>query len=373
MGKFTVKIAIFAVLAFAGTAPVHAQNRTNTDWNRVLDRYEQICGLCISMKADVQSGKQVSASNVSSLFQELGQLRSQLQNAQGSMTESQLKRFNAIRDSYSSQMDAPNPQNSQSPEKGKSPQNSQSPNDSRYFQPARQTAVSKPANTQARTDRATDALQENIALPHLETISSGIAYPDSKVHIPPFEVPFQAANMPIVTEVPVLPAPKMAGNSWQLQLLGLVSIDAIPQYGMLSALGKQHFGLVLGAQSNFRTIAPKYDCLSDGTIPGTGYFWGDGQTANTRFSVLAGMYWSPKGKLAVYANSGYASTNRYWHDTKGRWARVSDISTGGALFGMGIILPVRHLSLTSGFQYDNSSKALSWNAGIGYRFGMTAK
>ncbi len=114
------------------------------------------------------------------------------------------------------------------------------------------------------------------------------------------------------------------------------------------AIGKVRYGIITGALSNFNSLTEDYACQKDGTISGGGYFWGDGSECDSRFRMLAGLYWSPADKLTVYANSGFCCDNLYWRDAQSQWARVTDLSGKGILLGCGIMVPIRHLSLTSG-------------------------
>lgn len=155
---------------------------------------------------------------------------------------------------------------------------------------------------------------------------------------------------------------------WRIHVMGMIDFGKVTQYGMILAVGMKKYGLLIGGVSNFHTVQPQYDCNKDGSINGGGYFWGDGSVADTRCRLIAGLYWSPIDKLVIYANSGFSSVNHYWHDTQDQWARVIDLSGCGALAGAGIIVPLGHVSLASGIQYDCFTKSVTANAGVGFNF-----
>ena len=347
MRKNCLKIIILLILFSAGVLNLHAQNVTQTDWNQALDRYEQICNQCISLRNDIQNGIQVPTNKVSTLFQELARLRAMLQNASGSMTNGQKRRFSEIRDRYQSQLD------SSANQKG---------------------VVSKPVSKPSVTSKQPDK-----PLP----LDIKAAVPDFVAQIMPLTIPDSLSFSETVIRNYSLGISKASGfgaseakvtsDYWRVHVMGMIDMGSVTQYGMTLAVGMKKYGLLIGAVSNFKTVSSQYECYKDGSINGGGYFWGDGSVADTRSRLLAGIYWSPIDKLMLYANSGYSSVSRYWHDTLGQWARVIDLSGKGALFGAGVIVPIRHLSLTSGIQYDSFTKSVMTNVGVGFNFSINRK
>lgn len=347
MRKSCLKVAIILILFFAGALNLHAQNVARIDWNQALDRYEQICDQCISLRDDIRNGRQVPTSKVSSLFQELARLRAALQNASGSMTDEQKRRFLGIRDRYQLQLDGS----------------------------ANQTeSVSKPVSKPSIT----------LKQPHRPlSLDFKAAVPDFAAQIMPLTIPDSLffsdnviRNYPSgISETSGLGVSEVNGASdfWRVHVMGLIDLGNVTQYGMTLAVGMIKYGLLIGAVSNFKTVSSQYECYKDGSINGGGYFWGDGSVAETRFRLLAGIYWSPIDKLMLYANTGFSSVSRYWHDTQEQWARVIDLSGKGALFGAGVIVPIRHLSLTTGIQYDCFTKSVTANVGIGFNFQIHRK
>lgn len=71
-------------------------------WDEAIDRYELICGECLRLRTMAANGQTVPADDLSALLMELSTLRKQLRQAEGSMSERQQKRFQQIRQAYSS-------------------------------------------------------------------------------------------------------------------------------------------------------------------------------------------------------------------------------------------------------------------------------
>lgn len=354
MRKFCLKIPVIFILFFAGALNLHAQNVSQTDWTQALDRYEQICNQCISLRDDIQNGVQVPATKVSSLLQEIARLRAVLQNASGSMTNGQKRRFSEIRDRYQTQLDGPVNQ---------------------------KDAISKPASKPSvilQHPPKFVPLDMEIAELDFSALVEPLTIPDSLSF--PYYVTNDFArklNDPVVLSASELQGTtKLKGKSnqhgtsdlWRIHVMGMIDFGKVTQYGMILAVGMKKYGLLIGGVSNFHTVQPQYDCYKDGSINGGGYFWGDGSVADTRCRLIAGLYWSPIDKLLIYANSGFSSVNHYWHDTQDQWARVIDLSGRGALAGAGIIVPLGHVSLASGIQYDCFTKSVTANAGVGFNF-----
>lgn len=69
-------------------------------WDRALDRYDFFCRQSQELRAKAASGEAVSQQELVSLLSDLAQLRTQLKEAEGSMTPAQRYRFDRIRTSY---------------------------------------------------------------------------------------------------------------------------------------------------------------------------------------------------------------------------------------------------------------------------------
>lgn len=337
MRKSIVKFALVSVLALVGTFHSYAQSSNKTDWNNVLDRYDEICSQCMTLRENVQQGKQVSASKVTSLFQELSQLRNALQDASGSMTNDQKRRFTEIRNRYQTY----------------------------YGDDGDETdvGVTNTEHTKSAVPVEPETNEKSIPF-EFDTNPAPLSIPAAIIELQDFLSARRVGTGPVFTELPEQ-TPK---TDWQIHVMGMMEFGQVPSYGLSLAFGKRRYGLVISALSNFRNISYDYECLSNGNIPGVGHFWGDGNVAVSRFSLSAGAYWAASENILIYGNAGYGNTCHCWRDTKGRWAHVTDISGSGVLIGMGGILSIRHLSLTTGLQYNSYEHSVRFNAGIGCRF-----
>ena len=71
------------------------------DWDRILDKYESLCESCIQLKLKAEAGEKISKSAFGKLFSSLAELRTELKEGSGSMSEQQRERFASIRARYS--------------------------------------------------------------------------------------------------------------------------------------------------------------------------------------------------------------------------------------------------------------------------------
>ena len=63
------------------------------DWDRILDKYESLCESCIQLKLKAEAGEKISKSAFGKLFSSLAELRTELKEGSGSMSEQQRERF----------------------------------------------------------------------------------------------------------------------------------------------------------------------------------------------------------------------------------------------------------------------------------------
>lgn len=320
-----------------------AQNQ----WDRVLDRYQYICEECLDLRARLASGQSVPDSSLSSLLGELRALRSSLQDASGSMTPQQRKRFADIRDRYIAQADGSQPV---------------------------VTPKSRSAATVSRTDRATRASER----PN----SYAKPLPDPVIPRQEIRLDNPALEFPIQAEAPPEPQTVHDGRTKQQALkqeylrpeyAAYVTVNffdaASP--GVFVSATKDRTGLYLSATSNLSPSRPSYDVSSDGNIEGGGRFWAGG--AQAKVSILtasAGMVLRTKWQhLSLYAGAGYGRETLLWNDASGKWARVSDCSTSGVLLDAGATWQHNSLALLLGVKQICSGQARPCLcAGIGVVF-----
>lgn len=82
---------------------IHSQEtRSDSRWDRLLDRYEHICRMCLELKADRDTGKELTDARFEPLLDELSGLRTELSEARSRMPAAARRRFSSIRNMYAS-------------------------------------------------------------------------------------------------------------------------------------------------------------------------------------------------------------------------------------------------------------------------------
>ena len=335
-----MKRAVLSIIALLLISPVYVMAQ-NTDWDKVLDRYEDICGQCITLRDRIVAGEPVSDRAVTSLLQELSQLRSTLQNASGSMTDEQKKRFAAIRDSYSG---TPTSQESTA-ETDINPTKSSVIKSQEHQHPIIQKTVQSPDLSGLEITTPTTSEQQIIVPSKIGT--------DHKI-----------TNNPLVTESTIshdfeLEAYITAGYNRNLVFGGMIAVGRKPfRSGYISVLTNGSFKV------------SDYSCLSNGNIQGGGVFWGDGSVADNALFITGGLsVWNSRtGNISAYLGAGYGINERLWRDISGKWAIVSDLSGRGMLFQAAAAFRFTHIALSPSLIYMPSTNYLLPSIGLGYSF-----
>ena len=313
-------LTVLAILVVSLTA------LARDNWDDVLDRYEQICNRCIELKNRMAAGENVSSSVVTELFEELGNLRNQLKNSSRSMTNAQKRRFEMIRSRYEGKVVT-----SAAPRQ-------------KHSRPNQPVTVSQaPPDTAVivRIDR----------LPGLKSVQP------SPVLLHNCE--YSLAERTVVAEPAPDPLP------WQIDAAAFVQFNAIPAPGIFISASRQQFGVFASICTNFRQDLSSYSILSDGSIEGGGYFWGNGQSRYSLTSIIAGPVWRPFRDIAVYAGAGYADYGLLWQDTAESWARVSDYGGKGLAGTAGMMVTLKRVNLLAGIWWQNE---IAFTLGAGWRF-----
>ena len=170
-------------------------------WNDALDRYDQICRRCAQWRTRLAQGESVPKDSLSTMLQELSDLKAQLQGTLGEMTPGQRRRFEAIRDAYAGIETQPAP-----------------------------------------GIREAAALQANV--------SAGNA---------------QEAGVTGVTRIAGEPSATAPVRLHRWLAGAVVGVIPDRSYGILAGYGYGSIGFFVKARSNFRTRAFAYDCRSNGT------------------------------------------------------------------------------------------------------------
>ena len=322
-----------------------------TDWDAVLDRYESISRQCLELREKVLSGEAVADRSITNLLQELVQLKNTLQDASGSMTPSQRKRFARIRDDYAraSGNNSANPAINDQPETSKP-------------KPATRTNKQHAPDTTAKTKPAT---QPRPVLPQLSSLTT-----PAVVLKPPATSLSQRENIQppyLRTENMEMPGDPPVKNLYGY-MLASVSIPEPHTFGGMASITGRRLGGYISGRSNFHAVRADYSCTADGVITGGGRFWGDGTKDHKAWTVCAGPVVRLGYHLSVYAGGGLGARTLYWHDVGGQWAEVTDQSFKGLDMEAGAIASWRHLALSAGINWLVPARQATVSLGLGLAF-----
>lgn len=395
---FTIISIIFLYITqSAGSFPMPDQ----TDWDKVLDRYEALCDQCIDLKLRAESGEKVSSAEFSRLIGNLNNLRKLLREDSGSMSPAQRARFGRIRDRYSNVFGngSRTKVRVNADEASGSGSGEVSHGESRTGKQAQAgygLAGSHGENTKytgERSDSGQGAVSQGISGGtgergvagsqqhgktddlHSVTGSYGVSG-GSTLYIPETlstsgltaeAFSFGAMNI-IQRDKGIDPNPKREPRRVAVGAAGMVA--AAPEFlygGMVSVVfRKNDWGAYAKYLSDYQSNSSSYNCTSDGKFSG-GKMWLSGNTRTSSYMFSAGarkVIW--KG-LGAFAGVGYGSHSVYWEDVAGNWAKVTDSSVDGAIIEAGVSYTYKLLELfvgvsTISFGYN------SLECGIGLRF-----
>lgn len=395
---FTIISIIFLYITqSAGGFPMPAQ----TDWDKVLDRYEALCDQCIDLKLRAESGEKVSGAEFSRLVGNLNNLRKLLREDSGSMSPAQRARFSRIRDRYSNVFG--------NGSRTKVRVNADEASDSGSGEvPHGESRTGKQAGAQAsgRLDAGHGAggqgvdgsfqigatgFQHGVTGTQLGATGSQQHGKTDDLHSvtgshgvsggSTFYIPealstsgltaeafsFGAMNI-IQRDKGIDPNPKREPRRIAVGAAGMVA--AAPEFlygGMVSVVfRKNDWGAYAKYLSDYQSNSSSYNCTSDGKFSG-GKMWLSGNTRTSSYMFSAGarkVIW--KG-LGAFAGVGYGSHSVYWEDVSGNWAKVTDSSVDGAIIEAGVSYTLKPVEFfvgvsTISFGYN------SLECGIGFRF-----
>lgn len=339
-----MKRAVLSIIALLLISPVYIMAQ-NTNWDKVLDRYEDICGQCITLRDRIVAGEPVSDRAVTSLLQELSQLRNTLQNASGSMTDEQKKRFAAIRDSYSGTAIVQGPINQE------------------------QTLPTKSQASKPHSEPSTDT--NPIRVPDLSVLA--IAHPtksEPQVMVPSrIEAHDQLLNNQSLVQQPI--STERKNNQLDIEAYIIAGYNRSPVFGGMITVGRKSFWSgYISVLTNGSFKGSDYSCLSNGNIQGGGVFWGDGSVADNALFITGGLsVWSNRsGIVSVYLGTGYGINEHLWRDISGKWAVVSDLSGRGIVFQAAAAFRFNHVALSPSLIYMPSTNYILPSIGLGYSF-----
>lgn len=335
-----MKRAVLSIIALLLISPVCVMAQ-NTDWDKVLDRYEDICGQCITLRDRIVAGEPVSDRAVTSLLQELSQLRSTLQNASGSMTDEQKKRFATIRDSYSGTT----------------------------------TSQESTAETDINLTKSTDVksqehqhpiIQKTVQSPDLSGLDITPPTTSEQQIIVPSKIgtDHKITNNTLVTESTI-------SHDFELEAYITAGYNRNLVFGGMIAVGRKPFRSgYISVLTNGSFKGSDYSCLSNGNIQGGGVFWGDGSVADNALFITGGLsVWNSRtGIISAYLGAGYGINESLWRDISGKWAIVSDLSGRGIVLQAAAAFRFNHIALSPSLIYMPSTNYLLPSIGLGYSF-----
>ena len=305
---------LIAVSLFFGTVAYGQDIRLD----RALDSYESICDRCILLRERSLRGEQITPEELTSLLEQVSQLRSSLQRGSRNMSTAQKDRFERIRRRYTEAFEGMG------------------------------ASTDKPRLKVERPE---------MEVPKLEW------RPDFLLSSGTGEILRFAQNDNLSRH------PEGAKQSKDLSagllILGAWRPEAISYGGMVTFTGER-CGIYIKGRSNFKSMKADYSCSSDGTSDGH-IIWTSGNECHTSMALGAGGIFRISGPLSLYIGSGYGSARTLWEDASGKWAEVSDYSAKGLCVDSGIIFSKGHFSASVGIS-TISLKAASLEIGIGISF-----
>lgn len=147
----------------------------------------------------------------------------------------------------------------------------------------------------------------------------------------------------------------------------LVSAGFFPQtsFGLMGGYVKK-FGFYVKGRSNFSSMAPEYECASDGKTS-FGYIWTSGKQAKSRLTVTGGLLMRATNNIFPYIGGGYGNRAVCWEDSQGQWAKVSDYSCSGVAIDAGIIFKIGPVAVSIGVN-NTAFRYTDIEAGFGISF-----
>ena len=316
---------LIAVSLFFGTVAYGQGSRLD----RALDSYETICDRCILLRERSLRGEQIAPEELTSLLEQVSQLRSTLQRGSRNMSPAQKDRFERIRRRYTVAFGGTG-----------------TPSDRPTLKVAR-PEMELP-KVEWRPDLRLSSGNGEILRSAQNDISISLGSP-------------QNDNLSYHPEGAKRPTDLSSG----LLILGAWSPETFSYGGMITLTGDK-WGLYIKGRSNFKAMKADYSCSSDGTADGH-IIWTSGNECYTGMALGAGGIFRISGPLSLYAGSGYGSTRTLWEDASGKWAEVSDYSAKGPCADAGIIFNKGHFTASAGVS-TVSLKTATVEFGVGIRF-----
>lgn len=297
------------------------------NWDKVLDRYENICEQCANLKATVAAGGKVSKRKMAALVDELGTLRHCLNDASGSMTSKQRERFERIRSRYPGVFRDAHQDNAL---------------------PAASDDVAHFATEVFRQERR--PAQDIRTVYIRDTIETIIEKPIKRIEYPAVEriaccirdsviVASSTVNCGSVSCGPL--RPELVRRKLRTEDFGLLlQCGAIPDFDIgVMAYCSEHYGpwgVYTSYRNDFQPVNADYS-FSSSSDKGS-QVWTTGKSARHRMSISGGALLKTGDALTLYSGLGYGEFQFGCEDVVGKWVELSDYSCRGLGCECGVLL-----------------------------------
>ena len=300
--KTPVRHIVTLFLCFLSFHLVKAQESLDSE----LERYEQMCEVCLELKARMSRGEQISRDEAKSTIDFFVTTNKRLKSRESEMTSAQRQRFKDV---------------------------------GQWFSTGIRPRVTYIAE----------------ALPVVEcSLPSRIIVNDIAG---------------ILTPQPDLDPPPSV-RLWKYRtdfiLLAEISVPDL-SYGLRAGIKGRTFGGYMAFSSNFVKASADYTCNSDGTFENGSTIWPGGAEKTTSLSLSAGLLAQAAPWLTFYAGAGYGKRQLLWQDIDGEWAQVSDWSVKGLEAETGAIFRWNRVAFSAGVSTVRL-RTCSATVGIGLYF-----
>ena len=335
-------------------------------WNAALDRYEYVCRRCADWRERIDQGKPVPKDSLRMLSKELSEVRKNLQYALGDMTPGQRRRFESIRDWFTT---------------GEWP-------------------VQVPGRITPEGDTLTSDLRPPLSIPERFRVKPGMTEKELGMTGGALSMTGAALGMTDgelgmtggalssrgIADAERISPQKSGSNSPKtpVRIGGLagITVGVYPDlsYGVLAGITIGKWCLFVKGRSNFHAQSTSYICLSDGTIPAEstlpgsatggssggatgsslgnvtdsnsggatggnsgneasgGYFWSGGEQRINRHQITLDAAYAFCKPVSLYLGVGYGVRTLCWKDSEGDWAQVRDRSYKNVALDAGLLI-----------------------------------
>ena len=341
------------------------------DWDQILDKYESLCESCLQLKLKAEAGEKVSRTAFAKLFSSLSELRTELRDGSGSMTEQQRERFESIRARYAAVFGGTQAVAQEKEHPVSKPTlagNNDKPLSNASKAPAPQASAPQATATNVHIPKAT-ATNDLTRVPTVPQDS----VPQRPESLPRLFLPGPDLNVPYTgalavcsyrSDVPRDVVPRRVYGSVSF----VMAVWPVLSYGASLSLFDKNtlWGGYASFHSNFRSVTFSYTCSSDSTWEG-GTMWPSGNSSVSLLQISAGIRKNFGPWFGIFAGAGYGRKAVLWEDLSGEWVKVQDLSTSGILLECGLLLDAGPVEIQAGLS-TIAFRTVSLELGLGFRF-----